>query len=42
MLKLKRAGAINEVFYPRVVGQHGGGEEEKWEMVGVCRLHGFK
>ena len=42
VLKLKWVGAIKELCLPRVVGQHSGGEEEKWEMEGVCRLHGFK
>ena len=40
--KLKHAGAIKEVFLPRMVGQHYGGQEEKWDMVGLCGLHGPK
>ena len=40
--KLKRAGALKEVFLPRMVGQHRGGQEEKWEMAGLCGLHGPK
>ena len=39
VVKLKRAGAIKEVFLPRIVGQHHGGQEEKWKMVGLYRLH---
>ena len=25
-----------------MVGQHGAGEEEEWEVVSVCRFHRFK
>ena len=25
-----------------MVGQHGGGKEEEWEVVSVCRFHEFK
>ena len=39
VMKLKRVGAIKEVFLPRMVGQHHGSQEEKWRMVSLCRLH---
>ena len=50
MAKFKRAGIIKEVFIfyflfffiPKIVGQHGGGKKEEWEMVSVCGFHGFK
>ena len=40
--KLKRVGAIKEVFLPPMVGQYRGGQEEKWKMMGLCGLHGPK
>ena len=40
--KLKRVGAIKEVFLSRVVGQHRGGKKEKRQVAGVCRLHRFE
>ena len=42
VIKVKRAGAIKEVFLPQMVGQHRGSREEKWKMVGLRRLHGPK
>jgi len=41
VIKLKRAGAIKEVFLPIMVGQYNSSEEE-WEMEGVCRFHRSK
>ena len=40
--KLKRVGAIKEVFLSRVVGQHRGGKKEEQQVAGVCRLHRFE
>lgn len=40
--KLKRAGAIKEVFLPVMVGQYNSSEEEEWEVEGVCRFHRSK
>ena len=42
MLKLKWAGTIKEVFSPEWLANANGGEEEKWKMESVCRLHGLK
>ena len=39
VLKLKQAGAINEVFYPRMAGQHSSGEKENWEVASMSRLY---
>lgn len=37
--KLKCTRAIKEVFLPRMVGQHRGGQKEKWKMASLCELH---
>ena len=42
VMKLKRAGAIKEVFLPLMVGQYRGSQEEKWKVASLCRLHGSK
>ena len=42
VVKLKRAGAIKEVFLLRIVGQHSGGKKEEWEMASVCGCHRSK
>ena len=40
--KLKKAGAIKEVFYPEwlantvVIGKHRSGQEKDWEVVSMC------
>ena len=39
VIKLKRAGAIKEVFYPLMVGEYRGGQEEDRKMVCVCGLY---
>ena len=33
--KLKKAGAIKEVFYPEV-GKHCSGQEKDWEVASIC------
>ena len=39
VMKLKRAGAIKEVFLPLMVGQYRGSQEEKWKVTSLCRFH---
>ena len=39
VMKLKKAGAIKEVFLPRVAGQYSCGEEEEWEVASLRGLH---
>ena len=42
VMKLKKVGAIIEVFLPQMVGKYGGGKKEDREMVSLCRLHRLK
>ena len=39
VMKLKKVGAIKEVFLPRVAGQYSCGEEEEREMASLRGLH---
>ena len=42
VLKLKRAGAIKEVFYPEWLANKVVVKKKKWEVAGMCRLYRFK
>ena len=39
VMKLKQAGAIKEVFLPRMASQHRGGKEEDGEVTCMCRFY---
>ena len=42
VMKLKKVGAIIEVFLPQMVGKYGGGKKENREMASLRRLHRLK